>query len=83
MVFYYQRQSLCNDKQVISFFKRRDTDTKKKGDTETENQSQELSQFSSQSNMALKEHAKIEPLRLDGMPLDEAVMYSIEQCSKL
>ena len=81
MILLDQHFVICNDKQITRLFKRRDIDTKKKGDTETENQSQELSQFSSQNNMVLKEHAKIEPLRLDGMPLDEAVMYSIEQCS--
>lgn len=83
MILLDQHFVICNDKQITRLFERRDIDTKKKGDTETENQSQELSQFSSQNNMVLKEHAKIEPLRLDGMPLDEAVMYSIEQCSKL
>lgn len=56
---------------------KRDVDTKKaKG--ETENESQE---FISLSHTAPIEHAKLKALRLDGMPLDEAIMYSIEQCS--
>lgn len=52
----------------------------KKAKGETENESQE---FISLSHTAPIEHAKLKALRLDGMPLDEAIMYSIEQCSML
>lgn len=44
-------------------------------------QSQELVALPSQH--VVKEHAKIEHLRREGMPLDEAVMHCIEQCSEL
>lgn len=74
----HDTEDLMDDRYLLE---RRDLDTKKtKGETDNDSQSQENPQLSSQNNI-LKEHAKIEPLRHDGMPLDEAVMYSIEQCN--
>jgi len=75
----HDKEDILDDRYLLE---KKDMEPKKsKGETADQDTSQDSQPLPSNGNNVVKEHAKIEPLKYDGIPLDEAVMYSIEQCN--
>ena len=71
----HEVEDLMDDRYLLE---KKEGDTKKKGDTEgNDAQSHDILNITSSTP---EQHEKLQNIRKEGMPLDEAIMYSIEKC---
>ena len=73
----HDTEDLMDDRYLLE---KKDGDTKKKGDHEVMGGGEEILNIASSTTSAEQEHEKLHHVRSEGMPLDEAIVYSIERC---